>query len=55
MNFEQYLIESEIEELKKEMEDSDDYLKAPNGKKSNLPEKQWLTIVTGKQIGRAHV
>lgn len=46
MNFKQYIIESEIEELKIKLKDSEDYLKAPNGKKSNLPEKQWLMVRT---------
>ena len=39
MKFEEFLLESEIDTLKKELESSDSYLKAPNGKKSNLPEK----------------
>ena len=46
MNFEEFLLESEIDSLKKELESSDSYLKAPNGKKSNLPEKQWLLVRT---------
>lgn len=46
MKFEQYLIESELDDLKKELKSSDDYLKAPNGKDSNLPEKQWLMVRT---------
>lgn len=46
MKFEQYLIESESEELKKQLKDTDGYLKAPNGKESNLPEKQWLIVRT---------
>lgn len=46
MKFETYLIESEIQELSEKLKEQDDYLKAPNGKKSNLPEKQWLMIRT---------
>lgn len=46
MNFEQYLIESELDDLKKELKDSDSYLKAPNGKKSNLTQRQWLIVRT---------
>ena len=46
MKFEQYLIESEITNIKKELKGTDGYLKAPNGKKSNLPEKQWLMVRT---------
>ena len=46
MKFEEFLLESEIDSLKKELESSDSYLKAPNGKKSNLPEKQWLLVRT---------
>lgn len=33
MKFEQYLIESQVTELKNKLKDSKDYLKAPNGKK----------------------
>lgn len=46
MKFEEYLLESEINILKKELKQSDIYLKAPNGKESNLPEKQWLIVRT---------
>ena len=46
MKFEQYLIESEIEELKKELKDSDGYLKAPNGKPTLLTNRQWLVVRT---------
>ena len=46
MKFEEFLIESEITDLEKKLKDQDDYLKAPNGKKSNLPEKQWLIVRT---------
>ena len=33
MKFESFLFESEIDTLKKELESTDQYLKAPNGKK----------------------
>lgn len=46
MKFEQYLIESQVTELKDKLKDSKDYLKAPNGKKSNLPENLWLMVRT---------
>lgn len=46
MKFEEFLVESEITDLLKQLKEQDDYLKAPNGKKSNLPEKQWLMVRT---------
>lgn len=46
MKFEEYLIESEIIDLKKELKEKDGYLKAPNGKDTILPEKQWLIVRT---------
>ena len=42
MKFEQYLIESEIYDLKKE----DNYIKVPTGKTNNLQEKQGLIVQT---------
>lgn len=46
MKFEEFLMESEITDLLKELKGTPYYLKAPNGKKSNLPEKQWLMVRT---------
>jgi len=46
MKFEEFLVESEITDLLKQLKGTADYLKAPNGKKSNLPEKQWLMVRT---------
>lgn len=46
MKFEQFLFESEVQDLTEKLKDGDDYLKAPNGKESNLPEKQWLMVRT---------
>lgn len=46
MKFEEFLVESEITDLLKQLKGTEDYLKAPNGKKSNLPEKQWLMVRT---------
>lgn len=46
MKFEQFLMESEITDLLKELKGTPDYLKAPNGKKTNLTEYQWLTVRT---------
>ena len=46
MKFIDYLIESELDDIENKLKDSDDYLKAPNGKDSNLPEKQWLMVRT---------
>lgn len=46
MKFEQYLIESEVDSLKKELKDTDGYMKAPNGKKTLLTERQWLAVRT---------
>lgn len=46
MKFESFLFESEIDTLKKELESTDQYLKAPNGKKTNLTARQWLIVRT---------
>lgn len=46
MKFEQFLNESSIKELKDKLKDDKNYLKAPNGKKTNLTEYQWLTVRT---------
>lgn len=46
MKFENYLIESEISELESKLKDSKQYLKAPNGKDTNLTKRQWLTVRT---------
>ena len=46
MKFENFLFESEIDTLKKELESTDQYLKAPNGKKTNLTARQWLIVRT---------
>lgn len=46
MKFESFLFESEIDTVKKELESTDQYLKAPNGKKTNLTARQWLIVRT---------
>lgn len=46
MKFESFLFESEIDIVKKELESTDQYLKAPNGKKTNLTARQWLIVRT---------
>ena len=46
MKFNDFLVESEIDNLKKELESTDQYLKAPNGKNTNLTPRQWLTVRT---------
>lgn len=48
MKFEQYLVEKEVDSIKKELKGSPDYLKAPNGNKTNLTERQWLTVRTNQ-------
>lgn len=46
MKFEQYLIESEIQDIESKLKDSDEYLKAPNGKPTLLTKRQWLVVRT---------
>lgn len=35
-----------MDSLKKELKDTDGYMKAPNGKKTFLTERQWLAVRT---------
>ena len=43
---EDFNVKEQIEAVRKQYQNTDKWLKAPNGKKSNLTEKQWLQVRT---------